>query len=337
MINKIYAEIKKIVYSHFKSILFFLILFILCTIPLPYYIDTPGGAMNIKEKIELENPYESRGSFNFAYVSELKATPITYLLSFFKKDWKRVKKSDIAYGNETIKSMEFRDHLSLIEANDNAVITAYNALHKKVTIEQVQFYITYIDPKAKTNLKVGDEILSVDSQKITQKEDLLYIIKSHEPDDEINIEVLSKKKKVKKKATLYEEDGQIFIGIMIGVDKTLQTNPPIKILSNKNESGPSGGLMLTLAIYNALTKEDITKGSKIVGTGTIDEKGNVGDIGGVSFKLKGAVKEKADIFLVPNGKNYKEAIKLKEERNYNIEIKGVSTFEEALMYLKMRK
>ena len=57
-----------------------------------------------------------------------------------------------------------------------------------------------------------------------------------------------------------------------------------------------------LLIYDYLTEEDITKGRTIVGTGTIDENGNVGSIGGVKYKLKGAVKNKAEIFLVPNGK-----------------------------------
>ena len=91
--------------------------------------------------------------------------------------------------------------------------------------------------------------------------------------------------------------------------------------------------MLSLAIYNNLVKEDITKGRIIVGTGTIDEFGNVGSIGGVEYKLKTAVNNKADIFLVPNGENYEEAIKLQNAKKYKIKIKGVSTFDEALDYL----
>lgn len=54
--------------------------------------------------------------------------------------------------------------------------------------------------------------------------------------------------------------------------------------------------MTTLEIYNSLTDDDLTKGYKIVGTGTIDMEGNVGMIGGVKYKLKGAIKKKADIF-----------------------------------------
>ena len=34
------------------------------------------------------------------------------------------------------------------------------------------------------------------------------------------------------------------------------TNPKIELKFKQSESGPSGGLMLTLAIYNNLTKKD---------------------------------------------------------------------------------
>ena len=50
-----------------------------------------------------------------------------------------------------------------------------------------------------------------------------------------------------------------------------------------------------------------------------------------------AVKEKADIFLVPSGDNYKEAKKLKEKNNYNIEIVEIKTFDDALNYLNKLK
>ena len=53
--------------------------------------------------------------------------------------------------------------------------------------------------------------------------------------------------------------------------------------------------MLTLAIYNSLVDKDITKGKKVVGTGTIEEDGSVGSIGGVKYKLNGAVRQKADV------------------------------------------
>ena len=60
----------------------------------------------------------------------------------------------------------------------------------------------------------------------------------------------------------------------------------------------------------------------------------IGSIGGVKFKLAGAVSKKADVFLVPAGENYKEAIKYKKKNNYDIKIIGVSNLEEAILELE---
>ena len=87
-----------------------------------------------------------------------------------------------------------------------------------------------------------------------------------------------------------------------------------------------------LEIYNELISEDITKGRKIVGTGTINMDGTVGSISGVEYKLKGAVKRHADIFFVPRD-NYEAAINLKNEKGYKIDIVLVDKFTDAIEYL----
>ena len=112
------------------------------------------------------------------------------------------------------------------------------------------------------------------------------------------------------------------IGIIITEKQKIKTDPKIKIKFKNSESGASGGLMMSLSIYDSLIKEDLTKGLKIAGTGTIDQDGNVGKIDGVKYKVMGAVKDKADIFLVPAGSNYKEAIKTKKEKKYKIKKNG---------------
>jgi len=91
-----------------------------------------------------------------------------------------------------------------------------------------------------------------------------------------------------------------------------------------------------LAIYNRLITEDLTSGKVIVGTGTIDSDGNVGPIGGVKYKLKGAEKEGAAIFFVPSGDNYEEALKEKKKHKYKIEVVEVKTLKDAIEYLKGR-
>ncbi len=333
MLSKLYAQIRKYVSENFKSYFIFFITFLILTFPLPYYIDAPGGAINIADKITIDKKYQSKGSLNFAYVSELKVTPIMYFLSFFKKDWKIVRKSDVKYDNETIFNMEFRNKMLLEEANDDAVMVAYKALNKYVKIKEEKIYVTYLSSNAQTDLKIGDQILDINGEEVDSKAFLKQKILSYNVGDVLEFSVKNEGKIYKRKATLIEEDGNILIGAMMTTNKTLETDPKLSIKKDQSESGPSGGLMLALAIYDCLTKEDITKGRKIVGTGTIDSNGTVGSIGGVEFKLKGAVKEGADVFLVPAGENYEQAVELKKKRNYKIKIQPVYSFDEALKYL----
>ena len=127
-------------------------------------------------------------------------------------------------------------------------------------------------------------------------------------------------------------DDEKKLGIIVQTDYEYELDPEINIKFKTSESGSSGGLMLALSIYNAITSEDITHGFKVAGTGTIDIEGNVGEIGGVKYKIMGAVRNKMDLVFVPTA-NYEEAIKVKKEHNYDIDIIKVNTFEEALNYL----
>lgn len=333
MINKVYDKIKQILKENFKALLIMLIAFLLCTISFPYYINAPGGLINVNDRIEIEGAYKSSGSLNMAYVSEIKATIPTLLYSLFNKSWDVLKEEDLTYENETIEDTYLRDRLLLEEATNNAIIVGFTKANKKVEVLSSKLIVTYVDAKAQTDLKIGDEIISIDSTQVSSANDIHEVLAPKQVNSEINIKVLNDGKEINRKALLYEEDAKKIIGIMINEQKEIQTDPKVELNFKKSESGPSGGLMTALAIYNSLTSEDITHDKKIVGTGTIDEEGNVGSIGGVKYKLEGAVNKKAEIFFVPNGENYEEAIKLKKKNNYKIEIIGVSNIDDAINYL----
>ena len=105
-------------------------------------------------------------------------------------------------------------------------------------------------------------------------------------------------------------------------------------LKSTNVGGPSGGLLQTLSIYNSLVDEDITKGLKITGTGTIDAGGKVGKIGGIKQKIHTANDDNMDIFLCPE-ENYEEALAAYNTlKNPKMKLYMVRTFEEALEVLK---
>jgi hypothetical protein len=86
------------------------------------------------------------------------------------------------------------------------------------------------------------------------------------------------------------------IGIVPMTERRVQTEQTVRIRAD-HIGGPSAGLMFALEILNQLTPEDLTRGLKIAGTGTLSAEGEVGQIGGVEQKVMAADREGADLFI----------------------------------------
>ena len=333
MFTKVYEKNKKNILDCIKILIFFVIIFFLSFFKLPYYIDTPGGVINVFDKIDVESP--NTGSINMPYVSELKATIPIFLYAKINDKWDIIERKEVVASNESENDSNLRSKLMLKEANNSAVIYSYNKANKNISVTYNGVYVTYIyGDIANTDLKVGDKIIAIDNVNIKSKNDIYEYIKSKNINDKINIKVINDNEIFNRYAYIVNYENKKLIGILISDDVDYKIDDNIIFNFAENESGPSGGLAMTLGIYSYLTNTDITKGKKIVATGTIDINGNVGTIGGVKYKLLGAVKNESDIFIVPNDTNYKEAIKYKNKYNLDIEIIGVDTFDDALNYLQ---
>ena len=324
---------KQFLKNNYKFILTLLSLILILNIRFPYYIDAPGGISDISKKIII-NGYEAKGSFNLAYVREYKATTSTLLISLINKDFKVLKKEDVLLDTENDKSYELRDKILMDASISDAIYVAFTKANKEIKILNNKLVVTYISSESNTDLKVGDTITHVNGKPVSNKSEISNIISNSNIGDKISIKVINNSKKYDRYAYIVNSDGNKKIEVLISNIREYQTNPKINVKVDNNESGSSGGLITALSIYNSLVPEDITKGLTIVGTGTIDEDGNVGNIGGVEYKLKSAVKSKADLFIVPKDENYEEASKIKQDNNYKIDIIGVSTFDEAVEYLE---
>ena len=333
MFNNFYEKTKNFIKETYKSIIFFILLYIVLMYPVNYYIVTGGGTMSVSDKIKIEDGYKSKGSFNLSYVSEIKGTVATYLLSYIVPSWDLLKVSDYTYNDkEDAKDVYLRSVIDLENANSFAIKNAYSEANKTYTVKDSSVYVYYIDPKNKNDFKVGDKVLKIEGNTVNSIENYKDVISTHDSGDTVKVllERNSKEKEISVK--LYKKNGGVLSGVFLNQVNTYKTYPKIKFKFSKTESGPSGGLIETLEIYNKLTKYDLTKGRKIAGTGEIDEDGNIVSIGGVKYKLAGAVKDKADIFIVPE-KNYKTCLREKKKNNYKIKIISVSTFKEAIYKL----
>jgi len=332
-LNKIYAKIKDFIVINYKFLLLIIGINLLFLVELPYVIYRPGGTVNLSERISVENGFASKGRIQMAYVSMMRGSIPFVVVARFMPNWDIASKSEITMEDETISDMMERDRIYLEQSINNATIIAYREAGKHLDIKESISTVVFISSEADTNLRIGDQLTHVNGEEIGSLDEYREIVETHEVGSTLELTIRRNDRERDAWIKVFETEEGLRTGISVITTYELEMEPPLTIRSRARESGPSGGLMLALGIYDALGKEDITKGRNIVGTGTITKDGEVGEIGGVRYKLMGAVRNRADIFICPQ-ENYDEAVRVKRERNFNIIIIGASTFAEALEKLR---
>ncbi|MEV6735604.1 PDZ domain-containing protein [Streptomyces sp. NPDC051104] len=166
---------------------------------------------------------------------------------------------------------------------------------------------------AEGKLHAGDVIKAVDGSAVKVPEDVAKLVTKHKPGENVVFTIVPAKEqaaaeKARKTATATKDvtitttksrdtgRERAIVGISAGTDHTFPFTIDIKLA---DVGGPSAGLMFALGIYDKLTPGSLTGGTFVAGTGTIDDDGQVGPIGGVEMKTVGARSKGAQYFLTP--------------------------------------
>lgn len=323
---KIFDKVKQFLKENYKQIIVLVIFMIVVNVELPYYIEAPGGAINLSERID--NDYKKNdGSLNMLYVTEYRGNVVTLLLGKIIKSWDIYEISNQQVSNETSEEIYLRNKVMLDNSIQNAMMVAYKYAGKEIKIKGKKNIVLFA---LKDNgIKVGDVLLKIDDQVIDNIDDIKAIIDIKNVGDDVELLVNRNNKEKKIKVKL---DDDKLLGITIITNYDYELPDDLNINFKSSEGGSSGGLVLALGIYSQITDIDILKGRNIAGTGTIDTLGNVGKIDGIKYKIAGAVRDKMDVVLVASD-NYEEAKQVVMDNNYDIELVEVSTFDKAIEYL----
>ncbi|MBT3151394.1 PDZ domain-containing protein [Streptomyces sp. CHD11] len=162
-------------------------------------------------------------------------------------------------------------------------------------------------------LHAGDVIKAVDGKAVKEPADVAELVTEHRPGEDVVFTIVpakeqaaaekakrtpEKTEKVTITTTSSDDAGEerAVVGISAGTDHTFPFDIDIKLA---DVGGPSAGLMFALGIYDKLTPGSLTGGTFVAGTGTIDDNGKVGPIGGIEMKTVGARGKGAEYFLTP--------------------------------------
>lgn len=323
-------KIKKYIKDNYLFIISCLLLIFLFNYHLPYYINMPGGTIKVNDRIECKKCSDINGSLNMLYVTEYEATVPTCLLSLVIPNWDLERISEQQISNETPEDIYNRNRLMLENSVDNAIYVAYTNSNKEINVKSKKNIV--IATTKNNGLNIGDEVLKINGKEIENIEEIRNIIQNSAVNKKLLFKVLRNNKEEDIQVKVIKQNSKKMIGAVITTDYDYELDPKIKLKFRSSESGSSGGMMLALSIYTKINDQDIIKGRKIAGTGTIDYEGNVGKIDGIKYKIMGAHKDKMDIVLVPK-ENYKEAISVAEKNHYKLKIVKVETFKDVIDYL----
>ena len=150
---------------------------------------------------------------------------------------------------------------------------------------------------SKGKLRTGDLLVSVDGTKVVGGAQLRDLITSRDPGDTVRLVVRRQGKKVGVTIRTTEaEDGRAIVGVTTRDEADYPFTVEIRL---EDVGGPSAGLMFALGIVEKLTPGSLSGGRHVAGTGTIDDAGGVGPIGGITQKMVGAQRSGATVFLAP--------------------------------------
>jgi PDZ domain-containing protein len=229
------------------------------------------------------------------------------LQGWWKKSDAVVPTSVLYPPTETAQQATQQDAEDMSQSQDSAKVAALSYLGYKLTPGADVVGFTSAAPAAKV-LKIGDVIVGIDGKPTTTVEAVSTDIGTHKPGDVVPMSVSRDGTMLTLQVPLEAKagsDGKPKIGVTVS-DSFAK---PFKIdIGLSGVGGPSAGMAFALGIIDKVGNQDLTGGKIIAGTGTIDNNGNIGAIGGVAQKMEGARAAGATVFLVPKS-NCGDALK----------------------------
>jgi PDZ domain-containing protein len=318
--------------------------------PLPYYVSMPGDAVELAPIISVENRFPEEGTFMLTTVRMGGANVFNYSLAKWDSYKDIIPKEEILAHYEDEEEYTQRQLHVMKASQESAILVAYRLANKPVEVynDGIMVVQTVENMPGRVHFDFGDMITHVDGTSIETSEELITYLQDKQVGDSVEITYLRGEKENTVNVHLVDlplteqekaenAPPRAGIGISLVTQRRVKEDPPVEI-NTERIGGPSAGLMFTLEIYNQLTKEDITKGHRIAGTGTINADGVVGRIGGIHQKIVAADKAKAAFFFAPHvkgveGSNYDVAVRAAEDIGTNMKVIPVETVQDALDYL----
>lgn len=309
-------------------------------VPLPLFLERPGRAVSLAACVDVDHEEATpvEGDFLLMTISVVAGTSVDALVAAFDGDTEVVgKEMIIPRGVDAGTYFAQQRHDFVSTANIAAAVGLRAAgLGADVTGEGAIVTAIQPDTPAAEVLLAGDIITAINDSPVMMEADLRDAVASVPVGDPLVLEVQRANETIEVELVAIEAEGNPIIGV---VPETV--NPRVELpvavdVASGRTGGPSAGLTIALTVYDqVLPGVDLAAGRTIAGTGTIDDSGRVGAVGGAGLKVLAGVRAGADVFLVP-AENEPEA-RAALPADSTMEIVPVATFDQALQALEVEQ
>lgn len=332
-----------------KWIVYTVLLYLFFFFPLPYYVERPGNAVDLNPLIEVDgSSRDIEGRFMLTTVEMFKATPFTYFYRFLP--YHSIISQDQLLGEfDDYDDYRILQRYYMNNSIDMAKAAAFSQSDLPYDIDYLGVYVMSVSEESlfKQDLLLGDSIIEINNHPFINTDEFIELVSQRKVGETISllIERDDQREEVEGELIWLESTGHPGIGISL-VTRTQVETDPIVAINAGNIGGPSAGLMFALEVYSQISELKLND-YEIAGTGTINESGEVGRIGGVEKKVVAADREGADVFFVPDDpideellsilpdlvSNYETALETAEDIESEMEIIPVTHISDAISYL----
>ncbi|MFF3559828.1 PDZ domain-containing protein [Streptomyces sp. NPDC002574] len=312
----------------------------------PYAEMSPGPTVNTLGEhdgapvlqISGHKTYPATGHLNMTTVrvtsADYSMNLVEAVAGWLSHDQKVVEHDTLYPQGQTAEQADQENAEEFTQSQDSAKVAALKELGIPVASQVIVSTVVKGAP-SEGKLHAGEVIKAVDGTPVKAAGDVATLVTKHQPGQNVVFTVVPKGAKggATRDVTITtgtsDDDGKrrAIVGIQAGVGHTLPFTIDIKLA---DVGGPSAGLMFALGIVDKLTPGDLTGGKFVAGTGTIDDDGKVGPIGGIDMKTIGAHDKGAEYFLTP-ADNCAEAA---QDTPSGLTLVKVKTIDDAMDALK---
>ena len=296
-----------------------------------YYFMSPGPPYQWEIQIEGAESFDYDGNLYQLTVRRDEANYFTYI-------WAKVDSSVDLYSREVIlpkgvtpKQLADISIQNMKTSENVAIAVALDSLDFQIETQGDGVLVVGIldDSPVAGKLLKEDLIISINNEEIKSTSEFIALLRTYEIGDTVSIGLIRNDKETSIETKLIEHidyENEPMVGFLASTPNQRFVFPITVDIETGNVGGPSAGLMMALNVYNSLTEEDLTKGTKVAGTGTIEIDGSVGPVGGVKQKVIAAKRAGATLILVPTA-NYDDAKSYEDDETSII---AIETFDNAL-------